>query len=91
MAHPYVGNMVQHLEELVPFGLDGIEVYHYTHSPQQVSQLKHLADRFSLLQTGGSDFHGRERRDGEVGSQKVPAELLDTMRKKSEEIRRIHC
>ena len=39
-------------------GLGGIEVYYSEHSPQYTRRLVELAERFGLLMTGGSDFHG---------------------------------
>jgi len=87
MAHPFVAEMYKQIEMMVAVGLDGLEIYHYSHTTTQVEQLQHLADRFGLIQTGGSDFHGRENREGEIGSQKVPVQLLDRLKKKAEEIR----
>lgn len=88
MAHPYVNNMQKYIEELLPLGLDGLEAYHYTHTRPQVSQMLHLVDRFGLVATGGSDFHGRDERNAGVGSQRVPASLLVAMRRRVENVRR---
>ncbi len=86
IAHPYIGQMNKHIEALSQIGLDGIEVYHYAHSKAQTEQLKHMADRLSLVSTGGSDFHGRNERDAKIGSQNVPAELLEQMKKRALEV-----
>lgn len=52
----------QALEEmialLVHHGLYGIEVYYPSHSPEVIARLLVLAKRFSLVITGGSDWHG---------------------------------
>lgn len=40
-------------------GLDGLEVHHRDNSPAQQERLAGLADRFHLLKSGGSDWHGK--------------------------------
>ena len=60
-AHPYLfrgGTVEPVLEEMVAAGLMGVEVYHPTHSPSQVDNLKKLCAEYGLLMTGGSDYHG---------------------------------
>lgn len=60
-AHPYLfrgGTVEPVLEEMVAAGLMGVEVYHPTHSPSQVDNLKKLCAEHNLLMTGGSDYHG---------------------------------
>ena len=80
LAHPVIEDTYQHLEMLVGLGLDGIEVYHPAHKQKHIDQFKHLAERFRLVMTGGSDSHGREGRYGEIGSQHVPEELMTPLR-----------
>jgi predicted metal-dependent phosphoesterase TrpH len=46
------------VEQLLEVGLRGIEVFHSEHSPADCEQYAELARRFSLIPTGGSDFHG---------------------------------
>jgi 3',5'-nucleoside bisphosphate phosphatase len=60
-AHPYIfrGATVETLlPELVAAGLMGVEVYHPTHSASQIRKLEEYCDRYNLLKTGGSDYHG---------------------------------
>jgi hypothetical protein len=54
----------QTVGELKSKGLDGIEVYFSTHTPPQVALCERLAQKFDLLITGGSDFHGDPGRGG---------------------------
>lgn len=42
-------------------GIDGIEVYYPTHTPEQQARYLDLAQRYRLLVTGGSDSHGPEQ------------------------------
>lgn len=50
------------LEELIvkmkQEGLDGIEVYHSGHSKEETRKYLELADKYNLLISSGSDFHG---------------------------------
>ncbi len=60
-AHPYLfrgGEVAEVLPELVAAGLMGIEVYHPSHTASQRAQLETVCQRYGLLMTGGSDYHG---------------------------------
>lgn len=59
MAHPYQYNNIELAEELAEKGkLDGIEVYHYTADKEKQKALLKITDKYNLIVTGGSDFHG---------------------------------
>lgn len=59
MAHPGVYNSYELLEELCKEKMiDGIEVMHPRNKPRDFENLSDLADRYGLIKTGGSDFHG---------------------------------
>ena len=58
LAHPGLINSEQIIQEVIQMGVDGIEVYHTQHGPKQEEEYQLLAQRHSLLITGGSDFHG---------------------------------
>lgn len=88
LAHPGINNREQYLEMLVGLGLDGIEAYHSNHKMSDVDRYKHLAERFRLIITGGSDFHGRNGRFDSVGSQKVPYKYFEILKEKIKETRR---
>ena len=40
------------------YGLDGIEVYNSIHTEKNINFYKFLADKYDLLISGGTDFHG---------------------------------
>ncbi len=82
LAHPALSNTIRYLEEFVGYGLDGIEVYHSRHNEGLVRRFKRLAQKYNLLISGGSDYHGRDGRYGMIGSQKVPVRLLDEMKER---------
>jgi hypothetical protein len=46
------------LRVLIDNGLQGLEVYHSEHSPEDTALYKGLAAQFNLIETGGTDFHG---------------------------------
>lgn len=46
------------IEYLVDNGLDGIEVYHSHHSKEDEEEFLKLAEKYNLLISGGSDYHG---------------------------------
>lgn len=60
LAHPIriKADIAAIMPGLCTVGLNGIEAYHSDHSPEQTERYLGLATRYSLLVTGGSDFHG---------------------------------
>jgi predicted metal-dependent phosphoesterase TrpH len=78
------------IEDLIPAGLDAIEVHHSEHQPSDVSFYQSIVDEFELLATGGSDFHGDTKPGIELGTGRsnnvyVEDVLLDRMRAESVE------
>lgn len=47
------------LRELIECGLKGIEVYHSTHSKEEMDFYLKVANEYGLLVSGGSDYHGK--------------------------------
>jgi predicted metal-dependent phosphoesterase TrpH len=43
---------------IIQAGLDGIEVEHRDHTPDEKKKLINLAKEFDLVMTGASDYHG---------------------------------
>lgn len=56
------------LTKLIELGLDGIETYYSTFSEYQHKLLRGIAEEFSLLESGGSDFHGTNQPGIELGT-----------------------
>jgi 3',5'-nucleoside bisphosphate phosphatase len=70
------------VKDLVDLGLAGIEVIHSDHDDAWVQKCAALADRFGLLKTGGSDFHGTNKKDIALGSargRRIPREMYDSL------------
>ena len=65
------------MEPLIEAGLDGVEVKHPSHSPEDVKGLQALSEFFGLVQSGGSDWHGASDGPRRLGVMNVPVEWLD--------------
>ncbi|WNB90249.1 PHP domain-containing protein [Bacillus sp. NEB1478] len=64
LAHPGIYDADELIPVLCENGLAGLEYFHPDHTEEQVIHYENLADRYSLIKTAGSDFHGF--RNGEV-------------------------
>ncbi len=65
LAHPWSLEMTddelyQEVAYLKKVGLRGIEVYHSANSKEQIAFYHKIAEDFNLLETGGTDYHGKE-------------------------------
>ena len=59
LAHPSVYQSMELARELAQQGLiDGVEIEHPRNREEDKAELRRLADRYGLIATGGSDFHG---------------------------------
>lgn len=64
-AHPYQvrlenGDLEALVQRLADCGLDAIECYYPKHTLEQEIFFLHLAEKYHLHATGGSDFHGEQ-------------------------------
>lgn len=59
------------LKEMISCGLKGIEVYHSSHTKEEMTYYLEIAKKYNLLISGGSDFHGKTiKPDIELGTGK---------------------
>ncbi len=58
LAHPGSNDSFELLEELIPLGLDGVEVWHPDNTEEQQAKLLELAKKNGLLTIGGTEFKG---------------------------------
>jgi hypothetical protein len=75
LAHPGRGGDPAALPALLRAGLDGLEVWHPSHSEADRATLGALARRHRLLQTGGSDNHGDAKGMEVMRSCRVPGRV----------------
>jgi predicted metal-dependent phosphoesterase TrpH len=82
LAHPFsTGDIEGILARLVPAGLKGMEVYYGEYAPERRAELRGIAERWQLIPTGGSDFHGPGFKPGrDLGGPPVPLESVERLR-----------
>ncbi len=64
LAHPGALRLEEEIPAWVKVGLQGIEVIHSEHTPDDEIRYTKIVQEYQLLPTGGSDFHGEERKPG---------------------------
>ena len=59
LAHPLTTDDPEtRIVELKDVGLAGLETYYNNYMPDEISKLVAMAEKYDLIPTGGSDFHG---------------------------------
>ncbi|WP_088186228.1 PHP domain-containing protein [Desulfosporosinus sp. FKA] len=64
LAHPGINRLEEGIRPWIEAGLQGIEVSHSEHNQEDELRYRSLAKKYHLVMTGGSDFHGEERKPG---------------------------
>jgi len=86
-SHVHPAAFPRVLEHLVEAGIDGIEVWHSDHDPTHEAFFTQQAEQHDLVRTGGSDFHGDNKPDIELGEGRgrleVPYETLEELRERA--------
>lgn len=90
LAHPFLnleGQMLlDFIEEMKKVGLCALETNYSTFSKEETLKAKGLADKYFLLYSGGSDYHGKNKPDIKLGIGKgdlvVPYEYLEKLKSK---------
>jgi predicted metal-dependent phosphoesterase TrpH len=71
LAHPYLSipdeDMDSFLEGAVASGLDAMETVYTTYDEQTARKAKETAEKYGLIESGGSDFHGANKPDTKLG------------------------
>ena len=58
LAHPKLIWNDEIVEDICRSGIDGIEAFYPQHNPEDTAHYLALAEKYQLLPSGGSDFHG---------------------------------
>ena len=66
LAHPGSRNSFELLDELIPLGLDGVEVWHPDNTEEQQELLLRKAKKHGILAIGGTEFRGMYSPDSVV-------------------------
>lgn len=89
LAHPCMYKisrelLIQMVEEMITAGLDGIEALYSRSKDNDEAYYRSMAERYGLLLSGGSDFHGSNKPDIELGTGtgnlRVPAGILENIK-----------
>lgn len=90
LAHPiHLGFGLSQLDDLLgklnSYGLKGVEVYYVDNSESDIFAHRQLAEKYNLVATGGSDFHGIFKPDIAIGrgrgNLKVTYDVLENLKK----------
>lgn len=92
LAHPFLNlderGLRLFLCEAIEQGLDGMEVYYPLFDDKKTALAWAIAEEFGLLKSGGSDFHGANKPDIQMGSGKgnlaVPVSIVRDLMKRCE-------
>ena len=84
LAHPLLYNLsLEELDELISmlksYGLVGLETIYSTHSDMDEGILRRYVNKYELLMTGGSDFHGTNKPQIELGTGFGNLKVQDTL------------
>ena len=77
LAHPAQSGTRDRIEAFARAGIDGVEVRHPSHSPEDVARLTALVEFFGLVPSGGSDWHGASEGARTLGMMRVPESWLE--------------
>lgn len=89
LAHPFQykrddAQLRELIEHCIENGLKGIECRYSGYTEEMTAYLEALADEYSLIKTGGSDFHGSNKPSISIGtgtgSLDVPYEYLERLK-----------
>ena len=83
LAHPLKEIDEARLEEILPelisAGLIAIETMHSSYSEEKIMRSKEIAEKFGLLESGGSDFHGNIKPGVNLGVGKGNLNIPDSV------------
>lgn len=81
LAHPLTINDPEALIiELKPSGLVGLEAYYKDYTDEEINRLVSLAEKYGLIATGGSDYHGLDdSAEVMIGGADVPDESAEQL------------
>ena len=86
-AHPLGGEGEKHFtkEEFLPrleliktFGIKGLECYYSRYNGEEIALLKALAKENNLLISGGSDYHGKNKKNINLAKLNIDNEYVDS-------------
>ena len=83
LAHPGLYGDDEMVERLIRYGVKGIEAFHPDHNDEEEQKYQQMAERYGILVTAGSDFHGSRKGvmfHAPIGTKTVSYEIVKTMK-----------
>ena len=79
LAHPAdIPDLESFVSELKRAGIMGIEIYYPHYRQNTIARLQAVANKYDLIATGGSDYHGPHLSVGDdIGSIEIPTEVIE--------------
>ena len=80
------------LEKLKSLGIDGVETYYSSYSKSTSNSLEEITNSLNLLRSGGSDYHGMNKPNINIGfgyennQLNIPYNLIEKMKEKHAEL-----
>ena len=80
------------LEKLKSLGIDGVETYYSSYSKSTSNSLEEITNSLNLLRSGGSDYHGMNKPNINIGfgyennHLNIPYDLIEKMKEKHAEL-----
>lgn len=82
IAHPGLIKNDKTVQQIINYGVEGLEVYYLEHTEKQIRYYRKLAEENSLLITGGSDCHGPRNKNGlRLGQIRLDYSYLEKLKK----------
>jgi len=83
LAHPGKNVKEDHfvLDEMIPLGLDGLEVFSSYHSETQIAYYAEYVKKKQLMMTCGSDYHGKTKPKIKLGMTHCPLDAAEVISK----------
>ncbi|SFB36953.1 hypothetical protein SAMN05216312_106365 [Cohnella sp. OV330] len=89
IAHPGLYGADEAVEALLRGGVaDGVEAYHSDHTAEDERRYAAMAQRYGVIATGGSDFHGERKGrvyHGPIGWRSADGDVVRALRERSKD------
>jgi len=86
-AHPKMMGKDELIPIFVAAGLRGLEVIHTDHDASTAKKYQDIAEKNNLVITGGSDYHGKVKKNVYLGKINVPYKIVEDLEKEAERVR----
>lgn len=82
LAHPGSDVSDEFVFNLIKVGLEGIETICPRHTQDQIDHFREIVYKYELLETGGSDCHGKKKYSIIIGKLNVPYDFVEKMKER---------